>query len=693
MARSMRFAAVLVATLSAASYADEGMWLLNAFPAEQMKKKYGQSPTQEWLDHVRLSAVRIAGGCSASVVSASGLVMTNHHCVHHCVEDLSTSKQDFIKDGFFAKTQKDEKPCPGVEINQLIELSDVTKQVQDATKGVDEAKFNDVQKAKLAEIETACATSDEFRCEVVTLYRGGKFELYKYRRFQDVRLVFAPELAIAFFGGDPDNFNFPRYDLDSAFVRLYGKDGQPAKMDHHLAWATELPKENDLSFVVGNPGGTSRLLTVRQLEYERDVKYPVALARLSELRGALHEYAKRGPEQKRHSGSVLFSVENAIKAYKGRHAALADPAFFEAKVNAENAFRAKVNGKADLKTAYGQVWDRLRASSDRARALRKPYNALETTNASDLLAFARTLLRAGDELPKPNGDRLKEFADARLPQVKQQITKKAPIYDELETMMLGWQLTKLREELGPDHPVVKRVLGTKSPDEVAAAAVKGTKLKDEKVRTALFEGGKAKVDAAKDPMIELARLWDGDARLIRAKWESEVEGPSKKWGEALAKAGFAINGTGTYPDATFSMRISYGTIKGFKDDSGEYGPFTNFEGAFARHTGKDPFALPKKWLDTKEKLNLQTPFNLVSTNDIIGGNSGSPMVNAKGEVIGLVFDGNIHSLGGEYGFDETLNRTIAVHASAITEALEKIYGAKRLVDELKPAGGAKAGQP
>ncbi|MBX7096602.1 MAG: S46 family peptidase [Myxococcaceae bacterium] len=690
MSRSLKLAAVL-SVLALPAFADEGMWLLNSFPAEAMKKKYGSAPTQDWLDHVRLSAVRLAGGCSASIVSETGLVMTNHHCVHSCVQDLSTPKQDFVKNGWFAKTQKDEKACPGMEINQLVEMTDVTKQVQEATKGVDDAKFNEVQKAKLAELEKACGTSDELRCEVISLYRGGRFELYKYRRFQDVRLVFAPEVAIAFFGGDPDNFNFPRYDLDSAFVRVYGKDGAPMKMDHYLKWSSELPKEDDLAFVVGNPGGTSRLLTVSQLEFDRDVKWPAGLTRLSELRGMLHEYAHRGAEQQRHSEDTLFYVENAIKAYKGRHQALADKAFFEGRVAAEKAFRAKIDANPELKKQYGGVWDSISATEEKARLLRKSYATLETTNSSELLGFARTLLRSGDELPKPNGERLKEFSDARLPQLKQSITKKAPIYDEFETMMLGWQLTKLREELGADNAVVKKIFGKQSPEALAAAAVKGTKLKDEKVRAALFEGGKAKIDAAKDPMIELARLYDADARAVRKQWEAEVEGPLKKQGELLAKANFALNGTSSYPDATFTQRISYGTIKGFKDDTGDYRPFTTLAGAFERHTGADPFALPKTWLDAKSKLLLETPFNLCTTNDIIGGNSGSPMVNAKGEVIGLVFDGNIHSLGGEYGFDEKLNRAVAVHSAAITEALEKIYGAKRLVDELRPAGAAKAG--
>jgi hypothetical protein len=689
--RSLACLAVVFATTAA--LADEGMWTFNNFPSDKVKSKYGWSPTQEWLDHVRLSSVRIAGGCSASVVSPEGLVMTNHHCAHSCIEQLSTAKKDFVKAGFLAKEAKDEVKCPEVEMNQLVEITDITKVVQDATKGTDEAKFNDVQRAKIAELEKTCATSDDLRCEVVSLYRGGHFDLYKYRRFQDVRLVFAPEFEIAFFGGDPDNFMFPRYDLDVSFLRIYGKDGKPAKMDHFLKWSAENAKDGDLSFVSGNPGGTSRLLTVAQLEMTRDSALPLSLTRLSELRGMLTEYANRGAEQKRHSNATLFQVENSLKAYKGRHAALADKKFFDSKVAAEVAFKAKVAANADLKKQYGGVWDAVAAITDKARAYRRQLVALENGMMSEEFHLARTLVRAADELPKDNGERLREFSDARLPQLKQGLFSKAPIYDEFEVATLTFSLIKVREELGADHPAVKQIFGQRSPEEIAKEAVKGTKLKDVKFREELFADGKGKekIAASKDPMIALARLMDPFSRAIRKKVEDEVDGPSKKQGEQLAKAYFAVYGTGTYPDATFTLRLSYGSIKGYQDNGVEVKPLTTLAGAFERATGRAPFALPKSWLDAKPKLSLETPMDLCSTNDIIGGNSGSPVVNKEGEVIGLVFDGNIQSLGGDYGFDESVNRTVAVHSAALIEALDKIYGASRIVAEIRPAGGAKAG--
>lgn len=703
MKRVLGSISVAALVVAAPAVADEGMWTYNNFPAAKVKAKYGFEPTKEWLDHVRLSSVRIAGGCSASVVSADGLVMTNHHCARECIENLSgLNKKDFNRDGFFAKTEKDEAHCPGYELNQLVEITDVTKRVQDATRSTAPEKFNEVQRATLAAIEKECASSDEVRCEVVSLYRGGKYDLYKYARFQDIRLVMAPEDSIAFFGGDPDNFNFPRYDLDVSWLRIYGKDGKPMKMEHFLKWSDGTIKEGDVTFVSGNPGGTSRTLTLAQLEDQRDTALPLALMRLAEIRGMITEYQKRGKEEKRHSNDLLFGVENSFKALKGRQAALADADFYGQLKKNEADFRAKVKAKADLDKQYGAAWDEMAKLVQKQKAYRKDYNALERGLNSELFHIARGLVRYGDEVGKPNGERLREYADARLPQFKQGILSNSPIYDELEIETLTWSLTKLREELGTDNAVVKRVLGTKTPAEVAQAAVKGSKLKDIKVdkqgnatggyRKELFDGGKAKIDASKDPMIELARAMDPEARAIRKKYEEDVDGPMKKVQEQLAKARFAVYGDSIYPDATFTLRLSYGAVKGYDENGHHVAPFTTMGGAFEHATGSDPYALPKTWLAAKSKVNLETPFNFVTTNDIIGGNSGSPMVNAKGEVVGLVFDGNIQSLGGDYGFDESVNRTVAVHSAALLEAMEKIYGAKRIVDEIKGSAGAKTGE-
>lgn len=671
--------------------ADEGMWTYNNFPSAKVKTRYGFEPTQPWLDHVRLSSVRLAGGCSGSIVSPTGLVMTNHHCAHSCIEQLSTAKKDFVASGFLAKGEKDEVKCPEIELNQLVEIKDVTARINAATQGLSDKAFNEAQKAEMSKIEKECATGDDVRCDVVTLYRGGKYDLYKYRRYQDVRLVFAPEFAIAFFGGDPDNFNFPRYDLDVSFLRIY-ENGKPAKTEHYLPWSVEGVKEGDLTFVSGHPGRTSRLMTVAQLEMERDVMLPTRLLYLAELRGLLTEYQRRGPEQKRTSNHLLFAVENAFKALRGRYEALLDRKFFAAKVAAEKALRAKVDADPKLKQAFGGAWDGIAQTLEDYKAIRARHNLIEEGRGlnSELFQLARGLVRAAEELPKPNEKRLREFADSKLPAFKQGLFSSAPIYDEFEIAKLTFALTKLREQLGADDPFVKKVLGKDSPAQVATRLVKGTQLKHVKTRKALFEGGQKAIEYSKDPMIQFARAVDPDARAIRKTYEDEVEGPLKKYSEQVAKAMFQVYGTSNYPDATFTLRLSYGQVKGYQELGKEVKPITTLAGTFERHTGSEPFALPRSWLAAKSKLELSTPMNFAATNDIIGGNSGSPVVNKKGEVVGLVFDGNIQSLGGEYGFDESVNRMVAVHSAAILHALDRVYGAQRIVSELTPSGAGNS---
>ncbi len=664
---------------------DEGMWLLEDFPVQRLKDKYGFAPTKEWLDHVRLSSIRFPGGCSGSFVSPRGLVMTNHHCVHHCVQQISNKKNDHVANGFQAARLEDEVPCPAMEINQLVEIKDVTGSIEDATRGMPDKEANDAKKAEMSRLEKACATSDSIRCDVVTLYHGGRYHLYKYKRYQDVRLVFAPELSIAFFGGDPDNFNFPRYDLDTSFVRVY-ENGKPAATDQYFKWSKAGAGEGELTFVSGHPGSTSRLLTVAELEYVRDEALPPRLMRLAEARGVLSEFQKLGQEQKRISSSRLFGVENAIKALRGRWQALLDPAFFARKASEERAIRSRVDADPRMKAAYGSAWDAIAAAQKRKREIRAPYVWLEQGWAfwSDLAEHARTLVRAAEELPKPDGTRLREFSDSHLPEIKQELLASAPIYDDLEIVTLTLSLTQMREALGVDHPAVRKLLGKDAPATVAARLVKGTRLKDVAFRKKLLEGGKSAVDASNDPMIAFMRSIDADARAVRKDYEDNVEAVEKKNSELIAKARFELLGTSEYPDATFTLRLSYGQVRGWVEGGQPVKPFTTIGGAFERHTGAEPFALPKSWLDARSRLDLDTPFNFVTTNDIIGGNSGSPVINKDAEIVGLIFDGNIHSLGGDYYFDEASNRAVALHSSAILEALDKVYHATRLRDELTP---------
>ena len=673
----------LLAACAGIARADEGMWTFDNFPSGKVKQKYGFGPDRKWLDHVRLSSVRLGGGCSGSIVSESGLVMTNHHCARSCIEQVSTPEKDRMADGFFARTPADEVRCPEMEINRLLEIADVTERVNAATKGLSDRQYNEAWKAEMSRIEKECATSDTLRCDVVSLYHGGLYHLYKYRRFQDVRLVFAPESAIAHFGGDPDNFMFPRYSLDVSFLRIYD-DGAPAKMEHYLRWSPSWAKEGDLTFVSGHPGTTSRLFTVAELEYERDVTLPRRLLRLSEMRGMYTQFQERGLEQKRISMSSLLGVENSVKALKGRHEALLDRALFASKVAAERAFRARVEADPSLKKSCEGAWDAIAGAVEKERKIQRRYDAVESRGAfgSTLMDFARTLVRLAEELPKPNEERLREYADSKLPAVRQKLFSAAPIYDELEVLKLAFALTKLREDLGPDDPLVKKILGKESPRDLAGALVRGTRLKDVAVRRQLFERGKGASEASEDPMIRLSRLIDPDARDVRKKYEDEIESVLKKNGELIARAEFEIYGTAAYPDATFTLRLSYGQVKGFEQDGKPVSPLTTLAGLFDRNTGKEPFLLPTTWLSARGSLAMDTPMNFCTDNDIIGGNSGSPVLDRDGRVTGLIFDGNIQSLGGDYWFDESVNRAVAVHGAVLMKALDTVYNAGRIRDEI-----------
>ncbi|QSQ20405.1 S46 family peptidase [Pyxidicoccus parkwayensis] len=672
--------------LSLPASADEGMWTYDAFPSEAVKKAYGFAPTQQWLDKVRLGSVRLAGGCSASFVSPDGLVMTNHHCVRECVEDLSSPKEDLLAKGFLAKTPAEERRCPKIEANQLVKMTDVTERMNTATKGLTGAAFNTALKKEMSAAESECATSADVRCDVVTLFNGGKYQLYQYRRFQDVRLVFAPEFSMAAFGGDPDNFNFPRFGFDAAFLRVWQGDA-PAKSPDYLPWAKEGAKEGDLVFVSGHPGGTERKATVAELEFQRDVNLPYTLLQLAELRGMLREFASTSAERYRTTRSKLRAVENGLKALRGRHQALADPALLARKRQEEAELRKRVDANAQVKAATAGAWEETAQALDTYRRMLPEYKMKEGGDAypSELFTMARHLVRAAEEQPKPNAERLREYTEAQLPSLRQQLLRAAPIPLELEEATLGFGLNRVRETLGADDSFVQLVLGREAPADLARALVRGTKLGDVKVRQALLEGGKAAVDASKDPMILLARKVDADARAVRKRYEDTVEAVLKRNGERIAKAHLAVYGTSGYPDATFTLRLNYGQVKGWDENGRAVAPLTTFGGAYARNTGKDPFKLPDSWMKAQAKVPASTPLDMATTNDIIGGNSGSPVVNRDGRVVGLIFDGNLHSLGGRYAYVPETNRAVAVHGDGILTALEHVYGATRVVKELRAA--------
>jgi hypothetical protein len=666
------------------AHADEGMWTFDNFPAAAVKQKYGVSIDKSWLDHIRAASVRLSNGCSASLVTAQGLVLTNHHCVRDCAQNLSTAATNYVRDGFSAARREDERLCAGMQAEILEDISDVTSAINAGSAGKTGGDFVKARDAAIALAEKqGCAGKEAlYRCQVITLYQGGQYKLYRYRKYSDVRLVFAPEAQTAFFGGDPDNFNFPRYDLDFSFVRLYEK-GKSVASPNHLTWSAAAPGDGTPIFVSGNPGSTQRLLTAEQLAFLRDFQLPETLILYSELRGRLLRFASESAEHERISEDFLFGIENSFKAYHGEEQALVDPALIAAKTKYDNDLKAAVKKDAGLTASIGDPWSQIAAVQATRKALYRPYYFMEARAGigSDLFRYARALVRAAAERPKPNGERLPEYTDSKLPLLEKTVLDPAPVYPELEQLALEFWLSKLRENLTADAAGTKTFLGKDSPETLAARLAK-SRLADPALRKKLWEGGRAAVEASDDPMIVFVRNTDAASRAVRKQYEDQVTGPTDRASEKIARARFAVHGTRDYPDATFSLRLSYGAVKGWTYNGQTIPPFTYFSGLWQRATGQYPFNLAPKWQNAQNKLNPGTVFDFVTDNDIIGGNSGSPAITAKGEVVGAAFDGNIESLGGAFGFDGRVNRTVVASTAAITEALQKLYGQQALVQEL-----------
>jgi len=659
------------------------MWTFDAFPSAKVAASYGFSPSKAWLDHLRESTLRIAGGCSASFVSPHGLVMTNHHCGVNCVDQISTQQTNYVESSFYAKTDADEVPCPNFELDRLDAVDDVTAAITDATKGKSGRPLIDALQAKTAELTASCGKSESIRCDVVSLYQGGAYKLYHYKRYTDVRLVFAPEYAVAQFGGDPDNFNFPRYDFDVTFLRAY-EAGKPAETPEYLHWSASGSSAGDLAFVSGNPGSTDREFTLSQLEYMRDVFYPQQLTQASEQRGLLEQYQTEGPEQLRETKQALFFLENRYKGNFGRDAMLLDPAFMASKAAAERELRAQVAKRPDSAPVAGD-WDKLAAVERRKAQLTNQNFYIANGPVSQLFAWARTLVRYPVEKAKPDAERLPEYSEAQLVTLPHRLFAAIPIYVGPQELMLNFWAKKMREDLGADDPFVRQVLGRKTPAQWAHDLVAGTKLGDVATRKALFDGGQSAIDATQDTMIRFVANIDAQSRAARKQYEDEVTAPERALSEAIAHARFAIEGTSVYPDATSTQRLSYGTVKGFVDQNGKsVEPYTTIGGLFARATGAEPYALPQTWLDAQSALDPNTPMNFVTTNDVVGGNSGSPVVDKNGDVIGLIFDGNIFSLGGTFGYEPETNRSVALDSRALLAGLRNVYHADRIVEEISP---------
>jgi hypothetical protein len=674
LSRSALFVAAATLPLATAR-ADEGLWTFDAFPTAQFKAAYGWAPDQAWLDKVRGATVKV-GGCSASYVSGSGLVLTNHHCVQSCLQDVSTKDKDYLEHGFTAASRADEKMCPGLQVEQVTAIKDVTAEVKRAIGSANGEAAVKARNAAIAAIEKAgCPDTSTTRCQVVTLYGGGQYKLYTNRKYSDVRLVWAPEGAAETFGGDPDNYNFPRYALDASFLRAY-ENGKPVATPNHLTWTARDPVAGEPIFVVGYPGSTERMLTLSQFAYQREVNLPIELATNSELRGRLIEAMQQSPDKAREGEVALYSVENNLKRTIGRTRALGNPEFNAMLAKNEANLIAKSRGNAKIGDPWGEIERATTAlrTIDLERRFSRP--------SGELMTYALRLVRAAAERAKPDGDRLAGYSDSALPLLQKQTLDAKPIYPWLEELRMEWSLLKAREYLGADHPQTKLLLGKESPDGLARRLVQGSKLGDAAVRKALWDGGAAAIAASKDPLILYARAIDANDRRVQKIYDEQVDGPLTAARARLADARFAAFGDSTYPDATGTLRITFGKVGGWMENGRQVPHRTTFAGAFGRATGAKPFALAPAYLARRKQINEAGTLDFTYAADTIGGNSGSPVVDRNGNVIGANFDRNIHGLRNDYAYDITMARSIAVSTAAIEQALKTIYPAPALLAEL-----------
>lgn len=691
--QTFRFVVVaLIVAQPLVGHANEGFWPFNRIPRAAIKQALGVDLTDQWIERVQQASVRFPGG-SGSFVSRDGLVLTNHHVSLDLLHKMSTPERDLAGKGFLAAARAQELKAPDLELLTLQQIDDVTAKVNAAvTPGMSSADTLAARRSAIAAIEKDAQAGTGLEAEVVTLYQGGQYHLYLYKKFTDVRLVFAPEFDAAFYGGDPDNFTFPRYALDMTLWRVY-EDGKPLVTKHFLPWSASGATEGEAVFTSGHPGATQRLNTTAHLEFLRDYALPVSLSAFTEMRNALDVYAKQGAEQERQAKDEFFGIENSLKSWKGQLAGLQDPALMNKKRAGEEALRARVNASADLKAKYGDAWDKVAA----ARRALPAYNQERVLFESGLALYsqyfttARALVRWADESSKPNGRRLPEYSDARKASLERQLGSAAPVYPGVEQAKLGAGLAVMLKQLGADHALVKSILAGQTPAARAAELVAGTKLGDPAARKALFAGGKAAVEASTDPFIALAKLVDPRSRELRTKYDNEVLGVERDAYARIAQAVFATQGDSAYPDGTFTLRLSYGQVKGYTENGQQISPFTEFRGLYVRgdqHKQQPPYKVPDSWMKARGAVKPTTPFDFVSTNDIVGGNSGSPVINAVGELVGLIFDGNIQSLPGYFVYDGSVNRAVSVDSRGMLEALKVVYKADAIVAELS-AGATK----
>jgi hypothetical protein len=689
---------VLLFVLPLVGHANEGFWPFNRIPKAAIKQQLGVDLTDQWIERVQQASVRFPGG-SGSFVSSDGLVLTNHHVSLDVLHKMSTPERDLAGKGYLAPNRDGELKGPtDLQLMSLQKIEDVTAKVNEAVKaGMSAAETLAARRAAIAAIEKDAQAATGLDGETVTLYQGAQYHLYLYKKFTDVRLVFAPEFDAAFYGGDPDNFTFPRYCLDMTIWRVY-ENGKPFTTKNYLPFSTTGVKDGEAVFTSGHPAQTQRLNTVAHLEFLRDYALPLSITSFTAMRDALEAYSSHGAEQQRQAKDDFFSIENSLKSWRGQIAGLTDPALLNKKRADEQALRDRVIADTDLKAKYGDAWDQVA----KARAALPPYNYERTFFESGLafftqyFTFARTLVRSADESAKPNGQRLPEYADARKPAIERQLASEAPIYPGNEQAKLEASLAMMVKFVGADNALVKQVLAGKTPKARAAELVAGTKMGDAATRKALLAGGKAAIDASNDPMIQLVKLIDARARELRTKYDNEVLAVERDAYSKIAQAVFATHGDSAYPDGTFTLRLSYGQVKGYMENGKQVAPFTEIRGLYVRgdeHKHKPPYRIVDSWMKARANLNPTTPYNFVSTNDIVGGNSGSPVINVKGELVGLIFDGNIQSLPGYFVYDEVVSRAVSVDARGILEALRKVYGANWVADELTGATATKTAAP
>jgi hypothetical protein len=674
LSRAALFTAAAALPLAAAR-ADEGMWTFDAFPSAQFKAAYGWAPDQAWLDKVRLATAKV-GGCSASYVSNAGLILTNHHCAQSCLQDNSTKQNNILEHGFTAASRAEEKACPGLQVETVTSIKDVTGEVKQAIGNASGEAAVKARTAAIARIEKAgCPDTTTARCQVVTLFGGGQYKLYTNRKYSDVRLVWAPEAAAETFGGDPDNYNFPRYALDASFLRAY-EGGKPIATPNHLTWTARDPVAGEQIFVVGYPGFTERMLTLSQFAYQREVNLPIDLATNSELRGRLIQAMQESPDKAREGEVALYSVENNLKRTIGRTKALGDPAFNAMLAKNEAELRAKSRGNAVIGDPWGQIEKAVAAQRalDLERRFSRP--------SSDLMSYALRLVRAADERGKPDSERLAGYSDSALPLLEKQLLDAKPVYPWLEELRMEWSLLKAREYLGADHAQTRLLLGKESPRGLAQRLIRGSRLADAAYRKALWDGGARAIAASKDPMIIYARAIDANDRRIQAAYDEQVDGPLTAARAKLADARFAAYGASTYPDATGTLRITYGKVGGWTENGRPVDYRTTFGGAFDRATGSEPFALAPAYLARRKQIDERGTLDFAYAADTIGGNSGSPVIDRNANVIGANFDRNIHGLRNDYAYDLGMARSIAVSTAAIEQALKTIYPAPALLAEL-----------